>query len=372
MHVLTICKLLLFLEGILLSNFSPLILINSAKTASLCFQYASAFILSLSLVWFADKSRKIGLTLIICITFSTFLKILNNSIPYGELIYIFCTCVIIPLTSAFTMMQLVSVQEQEKFSLQFGWLIVGRKARSLMADMVGDSFKAYEMWIDIFVTILFVLAAGSISFIQERAWKLQSINGRRPEQVYTPISRLLSEQRYFIFLLAVFLSSFLSFFTKKFVGPGSPSGSGPSPPNFKAEIAACLFSYFVAPHRIAPQAFFLLGQFLMGFRYMTLVKSISFPGSDDILGLMFDFGFIVTAIANAHIIVTFSKPGLEFTTCAIVDVVKTGLAPVFFVLVVPFLSVETSCLACIIILIALSVKYKIFDYSHDKLIKIKN
>ena len=83
-------------------------------------------------------------------------------------------------------------------------------------------------------------------------------------------------------------------------------------------------------------------------------------------------GFVVFSIANAQIVATHGKPGLEYTTCALVDITRNGMGPVVFVLLRSYLSsMNFALIGCTVFTFGFVGKYFVIDYQHDKLIRKK-
>lgn len=371
MDLLILIKCLLFLEGLLLPKFSPLFLlafVDPNDQNAFLWQYALGYIFAFAWVWFTDRTRKISVTLITTVILSVLLKSFKEQIfhlPFYNFLYISCTAMIVPLTCAFTMMQLSPIQERERWPLQYVFLIIGKFIRTCFIDK--HLQVEYEILIDVVATVIFVILAALIPWIQQR--KLALDGTKRPVQIYSPISALLSQSRYLSFLLSVIVASFFFFYTRKSIDLSQKFTIFPST-YFITEICVCVLAYFVTPHRIAPQAFFLIGQALIGLRCIAglTVLSLHFAVVIEMISAM---GFTITSIANAQIIATHARPGLEFTTCALVDICKSGIAPVIFILSIPLITLSTAVLGCILFLTAFSIKYYFIDYPHDNLIKKK-
>jgi hypothetical protein len=319
-------------------------------------------------VWFTDRTRRISVTLITTMILSVLLKAFKlqlMNLPFYTFLYIFCTAMIVPLTCAFTMMQLSPIQERERWPLQYVFLVIGKFVRTCFIDKQVP--VEYEIHVDVITAVIFVILAALIPWIQQR--KLALDGAKRPVQIYSPISALLSQSRYLFFLLSVIVASFFFFYTRKSIDLLQRFTVFP-PTYFITEICVCLLAYFVTPHRFAPQAFFLIAQALIGLRciaYLTVLPIYSAV----VIEMISAVGFTITSIANAQIIATHARPGLEFTTCALVDICKSGIAPVVFTLSVPLITLNTAVLGCILFLTTFSIKYYFIDYSFDNLIKKK-
>ena len=366
MQVLITIKCLLFLEGLLLFKFSPRILLDTFSTnQNILFQYIFGYIFAFSWVWFVDRTRRISSTLITLMIFSFLLKTLKNHVTwYYEFFYIFFTSMIVPITCAFAMMQLSPKQERERWPLQYVFLILGRLLRTCFIEKL---FAQYETVFDTIFTAVFVILVATIPWIQKRKLTLDGV--KKSVQIYSPISSLLGQSRYLYFLISVIFASFFFFYTRKSVEL-LHKFSVHSALNFITEIVVCLLAYFVVPHRFPPQAFFLLGQALIAFRCIAYFSGCPLFFME-LLEIVLASGFTVTTIANAQIIATHAKPGLEFTTCALVDICKSGIAPAIFVLFSNFITLETALIGCVMFLMAFTFKYYLIDYSHDNLIKKK-
>lgn len=365
MDLLILIKCLLFLEGILLFKFSPRVLFDS-KTENALLQYFFGYILAFSWVWFADRTRRISSTLIVAMILSFLLRTFKDHVTfYYDFFYVFCTAMIVPLTCAFAMMQLSPIKERERWPLQYAFLIFGRLVRTCSIE---NFIGGYEILFDTIFTVIFVILAALIPWIQQKKLTLDGAK-EPPVQVYSPISALLSQIRYLLFLISVALASVFFFYTRKTVDliQTTPIYFDPAV-NFVTEIMVCFLAYFVVPHRLPPQRFFLFGQVLIGFRCIALVLGCPLNVPLEIVSAL---GFTVTTVANAQIIATHARPGLEFTTCALVDIFKSGIAPVIFSLSLPLIKSNTALIGIIIFLMIFSIKYYFIDCSHDTLIKKK-
>lgn len=191
MYLLILIKFLLFLEGILLFKFSPRVLFDSESENALI-QYLFGYILAFSWVWFADRTRRISSTLIIVMILSFLLRTFKDHVTlYYDFFYIFCTAMIVPLTCAFTMMQLSPIKERERWPLQYAFLIFGRLIRTCFIEKF---ISGYEILFDTIFTGAFIVLAALIPCIQREK---QTLDGdEKPVQVYSPISSLLTQIRY--------------------------------------------------------------------------------------------------------------------------------------------------------------------------------
>ena len=362
MDLLILIKCLLFLEGILLFKFSPRVLFDST-TENVLLQYFFGYILAFSWVWFADRTRRISSTLIVVMIFSFLLRTFKYHVTfYYDFFYVFCTAMIVPLTCAFAMMQLSPIKERERWPLQYAFLIFGRLVRTCFIEKFIGGF---EILFDAIFTGIFIILAALIPWIQQK--KLTLDGAKKPIQIYSPISALLSQIRYLFFLISVVLASIFFFYTSKTVDlmQTAPISFNPAA-NFVTEILVCFLAYFIVPHRFPPQGFFLFGQILIGFRCIALMLGCPLNVPLEIVSAL---GFTVTTIANAQIIATHARPGLEFTTCALVDIFKSGIAPVIFSFSLPLIKSNAALIWSIIFLMMFSIKYYFIDYSHDNLIK---
>lgn len=356
MLLLTI-KCLFLLEGLLLSKFSPRILLEGTISP---LSYASAYILAFSWIWFTDRSRKFSFTVSACLVLSMLIKYSLGDT--NNFFYVFVTAMIIPLTCAFTMMQCNPRKERELWALQYVWLIIGRLLRNSIEELINRHVAIFET----VLTIIFVgLAAGLVPWIQQKSLASASLDGSkvsRPVQVHTPLSKLLGQARYLAFLVTVLVASIHFFYTRKALNiPNIPIIPGYI--SFITEIVTCLVSYFLVPHRIPPQAFFLLAQLFICIRYCIAFSKLSAVSSE----ILSSIGFTMTALANAQIVATHGKPGLEFTTCALVDICRNGIAPALFVSM-NFNSISSSTVMGTMTIFFL-LKYFVIDYKFD--VKIK-
>ena len=194
--MLLIIKGLFFLEGLLLLNFSPRILLEGTVNTLI---YLSAYILAFALVWYTDRTRRFSSTLATCMVLSVSVKHIYGT---ANFFYILVTAMIIPLTCAFTMMQCNPRQERELWSLQYVWLIVGRLVRFYTEDY----FKNYKIILEIGLLSVFIVLTGLIPWLKNRKVTLDPI-----VQIYTPVSRLLLQPRYWFFLFTVLIASVFFF-----------------------------------------------------------------------------------------------------------------------------------------------------------------
>lgn len=348
-------KGLFFLEGLLLSKFSPRILLEGHVTP-LC--YVSAYITSFAVIWYTDRTRKFGPVLSTCMILSQTIKHFYGTSNY---FYILFTAMIIPLTCAFTMMQCNPRQERELWALQYVWLIIGRFLRSYI------NILPYPL--ELILSTIFIILSASVPWIKRRNLTLDGygLKGSPPPQIYTSLSKLLGQSRYLFFLFTVLIASFFFFFTK--TAYNLHLVSVPLYFTFLSEILTCIVSYFLVPHRIPPQAFFLLSQFFISIRCIIfsvsgLPKSFTLPSE-----VLSSIGFTMMSMANAQIVATHGKPGLEFTTCAFVDICRNGIAPVLFVFI--SFKLYSVLLTSVLFILIFLMKYFIIDYKFDVLIKSK-
>lgn len=350
MNNLITSSCLFFLEGLLLVKFSPQTLILERKPSILAALISiSAYFVAFAWIWLADRSRKVGSVLISCMVLSVLFErvFYIGPNPISTFLYIFSTAMIIPLTCAFTMMQLSPIRQRERFSLQYSWLILGRLVRIFVVNKAFEVNDERELLTvamkhSIFVltsVILFCCFAYKITpkTIQKSTHQNLLSFPHKPVQVFTPISKLLGHSRYLLFLLAVLGSSVLFFYTKEVARNQLEMIKFTLSPLvlLSCEILTCLSSYFLVPRRISPHKFFILGQFLFIICGLILFCSTRFGFKNEFVFELFQIilsiGFIITAMANAQIIAMHAKPGLEFTTCALVEIVKNGMAPVLFI-----------------------------------------
>ena len=330
---------LFFFEGLLLYRFTPQNFLAEKSSVFNASIYISAYFLALIWVWFADKTRKLGKVLICCMILSFCLRHCaliyidcNNSVLV-KFLYIFSTSMIIPLTCAFTMMQLSPIKQRERFSLQYTWLIMGRLVRICAVDAFLDLFHheiILKSLLELILVLLFCCIAHKITPDTIQKAK-QSLLGSpsKPVRVFTPISKLLGQYRYLLFLLAVLGSSVFFFYMKQKTNHQLVAFSITPLMVLSCEILACLFSYFLVPHRIYPEIFFILGQFLIvTLNFLFNCTPLKFENVGSIFQIILSIGFTITSMANAQIIAIHAKPGLEFTTCALVEIFKNGIAPV--------------------------------------------
>lgn len=367
MDILVLVKCLFFLEGLLLAKFSPRLLLEGDASI---LEYGLGYILGFAWIWYCDQSRQLAPTLITCIGLSMTSKwFLKDLLPFhiGTFLYIFSTCMIIPLTCAFTMMQCNPRQKRESWSLQYSFLLLGRLARNFIPLAL---INQHGFQFDVVLSLLFVLVAGSIPWFQAR--KLTEISldqqKKKPEQVYTPISGLLGQIRYFYFLLSVLCASFFFYFIRAAAMIFDVS-SVPSDPRMVlcAEILTCWAAFLLCPRRIPPQRFFLLAQLLVASGFLAL--SFAPPSCVEIVSAV---GVVAFSVANAQIVATHGKPGLEYTTCALVDITRNGLGPIAFVLLRHLNSDKfASSIGCAVFILGFAGKYFLLDYPHDELIKKK-
>ena len=366
MEILIIVKCLFFLEGLLLSSFTPNILLNKCSTALI---YGLGYISSFAWVWYADQSRAIAPILITCLTLSMALKwtLRQLFVPdnLAAFFTLFSTSMIIPLTCAFTMMQCNPRQERESWSFQYSFLLLGRLARTFIPE------KQTGLLFDSIVSLIFAVFVVSIPWIQARNLAAKSIDPKEepPQQIHTPISELIGQARYLYFLVSVLFASFFFCFTRKTILDEAKISVSPLPSwiLLSFEILTCWAAYFLCPHRIPPQRFFLLAQILIASRFLLFYFA---PSWIEISDLISSIGFVVFSVANAQIVATHGKPGLEYTTCALVDIMRNGLGPVVFVLLRSYLgAMKVALIGCTIFTMGFVGKYFLVDYPHDKLIK---
>lgn len=206
-----------------------------------------------------------------------------------------------------------------------------------------------------------MLLAASIPWFQARSRSKNEL-----EQVYTPITSLLGQVRYLYFLLSVLCASFFFFFIKMANSGGVPGALKDPQIILCAEILTCWVTSLLCPHRIPPQLFFLLAQILIASSYWI---SFFVPSGVEVISAV---GFVVFSVANAQIVATHGRPGLEYTTCALVDITRNGLGPIlFFLLKSDLNSVNLALIVCTIFPLGFLGKYFFVDYPHDELIKKK-
>ena len=370
MDILIIVKCLFFLEGLLLLKFSPRLLVESARPfVSSILEYGLGYMLSFGWIWYADQSRRIAPTLITCILLSMTVKwYLKTLLPVyiNEFLHVLCTSMIIPLTCSFTMMQCNPRQERESWSFQYSFLLMGRLARTLIPQ---NFLHQNELLFDFVLSSTFVVVAGLIPWIQRRNLVAQSLDPmKKPVQIYTPISGLIDQFRYLYFLLSVLCASFFFYFTRKTILDAS--NTLPAPWILLCvEILTCWAAYLLCPHRIPPQHLFLVAQILIATRFLIFSLDSTWIVLVETISVI---GFVAFSVANAQIVATHGKPGLEYTTCALVDITRNGLGPIVFVLLRPyFKSINVALIGCAAFTLGFAGKYYFVDYPHDKLIKKK-
>lgn len=344
-RMLAVIKSLLFLEGLLLANFSPKILFESGDIATWLGGYTTALLLW---VYLAERTRKIHLVLATCMILSTLAHYLH-----ANFFYICTSAMIVPLTCAFTMMQFSPKRERQRWALQYVWLVLGKFTRFLTSDWLSTC-----RYTDVILTALFVIICACIPYVQARKKlerELSFPNTQPIKRIYTPITKLLGQSRYLFFLASVLLASFLFFYSK------SINSSSVDPIlTFLTEIFTCFVAYFLIPRRMAPQLTFLLAQLLLIIKCSLTIQSPVLEG-------LSAFAFTMTTMANAQIIATHAKPGLEYTTCTLVDFFKSALAPALFTLL-DLRNTKAILLIPSLFFVVFALKYYLVDYKHDSLI----
>lgn len=118
---------LFFIEGLLLYRFTPQNFLEEKSSVLNASMYVLAYFSAFIWVWFADRTRKLGNVLICCMILSFSLR--NSALIYIDcksvlvkFLFIFSTSMIIPLTCAFTMMQLSPIKQRGRFGLQYSGL----------------------------------------------------------------------------------------------------------------------------------------------------------------------------------------------------------------------------------------------------------
>lgn len=354
--MLTVIKSLFFLEGLLLASFSPKTLLDSGDIVTWLGGYTLAMLLC---VYLAERSRKVNLVLSACMILSTFLKHQSNLPPF---LYVGASAMIVPLTCAFTMMQFSPKRERHRWALQYVWLILGKLARYLAAEY-------YVVGYDVGLTVVFVILCSCIPYVQARKRTLKAkleLGHTVPSvQVYTPLAKLLSQSRYLFFLISVLCASFFFFYSKSLTAASSSSSSTNSNTIhfvYITEILTCFVAYFLTPRRIPPQFTFLLAQL-----FLILKCSLtSLPPS--VLEGLSAIGFTLTTMANAQIVATHAKPGLEYTTCTLVDYFKSALAPALYLCFSQVAKDQSALVVSSVCLVLVLGKYYLVDYTHDTII----
>lgn len=358
MNTLIIVKILLFLEGILFIKFSPLLLLGNKLACP--FEYGLGYISAFFWIWYTDKSRNISRVLITCIIVSMISKWFYPSNFFSTFFYIFGTSMITPLTCAFTMMQCNARQKRESWSFQYSFLILGRLVRVSVLEGVLN-----EKILDLCLSSIFVLTAALIPWLQSKKLVLT-----KQEQIYTPISALISQFRYLYFLISVLFASIFFFSTKNYIISSSPN-LNLLPQTWIllcVEILTCSLASLTCPHRVPPQFLFLSAQLLISSRFLIfyLIPS-NLIGFIEVISVI---GFVLFSISNAQIIATHGKSGLEYTTCAFVDITRNALGPLSLLSLKPFLeSTDINLIFSLIFSFTFILKYIFLDYPHDKLYK---
>lgn len=333
---------LFFIEGLILYRFTPQNFLEETSSVLNASMYVSAYFSAFIWVWFADRTRKLGNVLICCMILSFSLR--NSALIFIDcnsvlvkFLFIFSTSMIIPLTCAFTMMQLSPIKQRERFGLQYSLLIIGRLVRICAVDALLDllhlhQYAILKLILESILVLLFCCIAYKITPETIQKAKQSVLDSpSKPIQVFTPISKLFGQYRYLLFLLAVFGSSVFFFYAKQKTNHQLVLFSISPLILLSCEILTCLFSYFLVPHRIYPQIFFIFGQFLIGtlnFLFHFAIFKFENVHEIGIFQIILSIGFTITSMANAQIIAIHAKPGLEFTTCALVEIFKNGMAPV--------------------------------------------
>lgn len=399
--LLLIIKGLLFLEGFLFGSLSFDTVISNANPSNtlLAAAYTIGYLGSFGWVWWADRSRKIQTVLPVLTVSALLSKLLHQSSNETEWVFFFSlfasvlsAVMIVPLTCAFTMMQFSPKQERERWTLQYIYFILGKLFRvtlfnsaldNLIPATSGQSRRFYFIAVFEFVLAgVMILLARLIPAARERESLKRDLQAKSAfsvkTQIYTPITKLMGQARYCFFLLSVVMASFTYLSFKAVYSSALTVDLRDLHPalHLCLELLAALISYALVPRIIAPQGYFLLSQFIASLGFLVIlvlgVKVEALP-SALLLQIISAVTMIFTTTANAQIIATFAKPGLEYTTCALVDICKNGIAPVLLTILSKCTDVNFNLLMMIstTFLLLFSLKYYFIDYPHDKVL-IKN